>query len=286
MRVGAVFPQTEIPPDPGAVREFAVGAAELGCRHLHAYDHVVGADPASHPGWSGPYDVEHRFFEPLVLFGFLAEAVELELVTGILILPQRQTALVAKQASAVDVLSGGRLRLGVGIGWNELEYRALGVPYRQRGRRLDEQVRLLREFWTERSVQGAVDGECADGVGLAPLPVQRPIPVWFGGAAEPALERIGRSGDGWLAPLSGPTLDVERSVATIARAAAGAGRDPGAIGIDARLRVGDGELGQQAAEWARFGATHLTIETMGAGHETVAAHLRALADAVDAVGAA
>ena len=152
MRIGVVFPQTELGGDAGAVRAYARGVQELGFSHVLVYDHVVGADPAAHPGWNGPYDVHTTFHEPFVLFGYLAALTSLELVTGIIILPQRQTALVAKQAAEVDLLTDGNFRLGVGIGWNEVEYEALGQDFRTRGRRMDEQIALLRRLWTEPSV--------------------------------------------------------------------------------------------------------------------------------------
>ena len=152
MQIGVVFPQTEIGPDAGAVRSYGQRVEELGFRHVLAYDHVVGADPAVHQGWNGPYDVHTTFHEPMVMFGYLAALTSLELVTGIIILPQRQTALVAKQAAEVDLLSGGHFRLGVGLGWNQVEYEALGQDFRTRGRRIEEQVTLMRRLWTEESV--------------------------------------------------------------------------------------------------------------------------------------
>ena len=152
MRIGAVLPQTEIGPSVGAVRAYGLGVEDLGFQHVLAYDHVVGADPGIHEPWTGPYDVDTEFHEPFVLFGFLAGCTSLDLVTGITILPQRQTALVAKQAAEVDLLTRGGFRLGVGIGWNPVEYEALGQDFSTRGRRLEEQVALLRRYWTERSV--------------------------------------------------------------------------------------------------------------------------------------
>src|SRR5450755_269169 len=184
MRIGVVFPQTEIGADVGAVRAYAEGVQALGFSHVLAYDHVLGADPAVHEGWSGPYDVRTTFHEPLVLFGYLAAVTSLELVTGIIILPQRQTALVAKQAAEVDLLTEGRFRLGVGLGWNAVEYEALGADFSDRGRRIGEQVELMRALWTQRSVTHNGEYERVTGAGLAPLPVQRPIPIWFGAASE------------------------------------------------------------------------------------------------------
>ena len=153
MEYGIVFPHNEIGTDPSAVREFVQGAEGLGFTHLLIYDHVLGADPKRPGGWSGPYDKDVAFHEPFVTFGFVAAVTKrIELVTAVLVLPQRQTALVAKQATEVDLLSGGRLRLGVGVGWNPIEYRSLGRPFSGRGDRLEEQIGLLRKYWTERSL--------------------------------------------------------------------------------------------------------------------------------------
>ncbi|HEY1918951.1 MAG TPA: LLM class F420-dependent oxidoreductase [Streptosporangiaceae bacterium] len=277
------FPQTEIGADAGAVRAYAQRVEELGFTHLLAYDHVVGADPAVHGGWDGPYDVTTTFHEPLVLFGYLAALTSLELVTGIIILPQRQTALVAKQAAEVDLLTGGRLRLGVGLGWNAVEYEALGKEFGNRGRRVEEQVRLLRRLWTEPSVTFEGEYERVTGAGLAPLPVQRPIPVWFGGSSRPAYARIGRLADGWFPQVPpGPRLDEARAV--VGQAAAAAGRDPAALGMEGRVSWGEGGLDdvlEQAAQWRDAGATHVSVNTMRAGFASADDHLAALASVAE-----
>ena len=197
MQIGVVFPQTELGGDVGAVRAYGQEAEALGFRHVLAYDHVVGADPAVYPGWDGPYDLHTTFHEPLVMFGYLAGVTTLELVTGIIIAPQRQTVLLAKQAAEVDLLAQGRFRLGLGIGWNRVEYEALGEDFSTRGRRLDEQIDLLRRLWTEESVTFDGRFDHIKGAGLAPLPVQRPIPVWIGAASPPAYRRAA----GW--PMAG-----------------------------------------------------------------------------------
>jgi probable F420-dependent oxidoreductase len=236
MRVGVVFPQTELGGDVGAVRAYGQGVEELGFAHLLAYDHVLGADPAVHAPWRGPYDLATTFHEPFVMFGYLAGVTTtLELVTGIIILPQRQTALVAKQAAEVDLLAGGRFRLGVGLGWNAVEYEALGQRFDQRGRRLTEQIGLLRRLWTEASVTHDGEFDTITGAGLAPPPVQRPIPVWIGGSSDAAYRRIGRLADGWFPQLR-PGDDLAHALAVIAAAAEEAGRDPAAIGMEGRLR--------------------------------------------------
>ena len=279
MRIGVIFPQTEIGPDARSVRAYGERVEALGFAHILAYDHVVGADPAAHPGWSGPYDVKSTFHEPLVLFGFLAAVTSLELVTGIIILPQRQTVLVAKQAAEVDLLTRGRFRLGVGLGWNAVEYEALGKRFSDRGRRMGEQIELLRRLWTETTVTHAGEHERVTGAGLAPLPVQRPIPVWFGAMSPAAYRRAGRLGDGWFPQHApGPKLDEARAI--VERAAAEAGRDPKAIGMEGRVSLGAGgaeKLAEQAQRWREAGATHLSVNTMGAGLGSLDAHLAALA---------
>lgn len=285
MRIGVVFPQTELGGDVGAVRAYGEGVQELGFTHVLAYDHVVGADPDVHRGWRGPYDVSTTFHEPFVLFGYLAAVTSLELVTGIVILPQRQTVLVAKQATEVDLLTDGHFRLGVGIGWNAVEYEALGKDFSNRGDRLEEQVALLRRLWTERTVTHDGVHERVTGAGLAPLPVQRPIPVWFGAVADRALRRVGRLGDGWFPQVPpGPRLDEARAV--VRRAAVDAGRDPDALGMEGRISWGEGDvekLVRQAGRWRNAEATHLSVNTMGAGLASVEDHLAALAKASEAL---
>src|SRR5687768_14762170 len=229
MRVGVVFPQTELGGDAGAARAYAEAVEGLGYRHLLVYDHVLGADPEVHKGWSGPYDVHTTFHEPFVFFGFLAAVTSaLELVTGIIILPQRQTALVAKQAAEVDLLSGGRLRLGVGVGWNAVEYEALGKDFHDRGARSEEQIALLRALWTAPAITFDGRWERVVEAGLNPLPVQRPIPLWIGGYAEATLRRVGRLGDGWF-PWREPTDAMRAAVERLRGYARAAGRDPAAI---------------------------------------------------------
>ena len=231
MQIGVVFPQTELGADAGAVRAYAERVEQLGYAHILVYDHVVGADPAVHEGWKGPYIVHTTFHEPMVLFGYLAALTSLELVTGIIILPQRQTVLAAKQAAEVDLLTRGRFRFGVGLGWNAVEYEALGTNFSNRGRRLDEQVVLLRRLWTEQTVTFEGTYERITGAGLTPLPIQRPIPIWFGAASPPAYRRAGRLSDGWFPQVPpGPKLDDARE--DVERAARDAGRDPATIGME------------------------------------------------------
>jgi probable F420-dependent oxidoreductase len=283
VRIGVVFPQTEIGGDAGAVRAYAEHVEGLEYTHLVAYDHVVGADPAVHAGWNGPYDVHTTFHEPLVMFGYLAAVTtSLELVTGIVILPQRQAVLVAKQAAEVDLLSGGRLRLGVGLGWNAVEYEALGEDFSTRGKRCDEQVELMRKLWTEESVsyQGAYHQ--VTGAGLAPLPIQRPIPVWFGASSARALRRAGRLGDGWF-PMVAPGPKLEAARQQVEQAATDAGRDPAQIGMQGQVSWNGNtdDLAEGIRSWAQAGASHVSVNTMDAGLATVEQHLDALTSAAE-----
>jgi probable F420-dependent oxidoreductase len=233
-RIGAVFSQTEMGDDPGAVRAWVQAATELGYSHITVYEHVVGADPEVHEGWTGPYTVESTFHEIFVLFGFIAALTPLELVSSVVILPQRQTVLVAKQAAEVDVLTQGRLRLGVGIGWNPVEFEALGERFDNRGRRVEEQIELMRRLWTEPSLTFQGRYEQVTGAGIRPLPVQRPIPVWIGATADVALARAGRIADGWL-PQVQPGPDLDHQVEVVHGAAAEVGRDPTTLGMEGRV---------------------------------------------------
>ncbi len=282
MKFGVVFPQTEIGADPAGCRDFAQAAEELGYAHLLAFDHVLGADPAVH-NLTGPYTHDSMFHEPLVLFGWLAALTQrIEFVSGVLILPQRQTALVAKQAAEVDLLSGGRLRLGIGVGWNQVEYQALNEDFGNRGRRSEEQIAVLRRLWTEELVDFEGRWHMVRGAGLNPLPVQRPIPVWIGGHAEAVLERIGRIGDGWF-PLVTPSDKTAARVERLRQYARAAGRDPAEIGIDSWLRyakrgtVAGPEHWQSEIDfWQGIGASHLTVNTMDAGLRGPDAHIEAI----------
>ena len=204
MKLGVVFPQTEIGSDPGAIRAYAQAAENLGYHHLIAFAQVVGLNPESRPDWQGVYTYRDLFHEPLVLFGYLAAMTEsLELVTCVLVLPQRQTALVAKQAAEVDVLSRGRLRLGIGVGLKVDEYEALEADDHNRGQRSEEQIELMRALWSKALVTYRGQWHTVSDGGLTPLPVQRPIPIWLGGHADAVGRRRARLGDGWL-PLFAP----------------------------------------------------------------------------------
>jgi|SRR6266508_3714032 len=286
MRIGVVFPQTEIGPDPGAVRAYAQAARDLGYDHLMAYDHVLGADPEHYKPWSGPYTAHTMFHEPMVLYGYLAGvAPELELVTGVIVLPQRQTALAAKQAAEIDVLTHGKFRLGVGIGWNWVEYEGLGMNFKNRARRYEEQIEVMRRLWTEPVI--TFDGRYhhITAAGINPLPVQRPIPIWIGGSAEAAIKRAAEIADGFFPqrPLEGgwgPTLEKLRGWLVEA------GRDPKNFGIDQRIDANAGtpdEWRKTALEWQALGATHLSVNTMRAGLASADQHIERIRQAREAL---
>ena len=280
MNIGVVFPQVEIGQDPAAIRDYAQAVEAMGYTHILAFDHVLGANPERPGGWKGPYTYRHAFHEPFVLFGFLAGVTRrVELVTGILILPQRQTALVAKQAAAVDVLSRGRLRLGVGVGWNPVEFEALGEEFKNRGKRIEEQIDLMRALWTKELVTFQGQWHRVPDAGINPLPVQRPIPVWMGGESEVVVRRAARLADGWM-PHFRPGPDAQAIVDRLHGLIKEAGRDPGTFGIEGRMtlaQVPPEQRTKEIAEWrAMRGITHLCIYTVGLGLTTPDEHVRTL----------
>ncbi len=280
MNIGVVFPQVEIGPDPVAIREYAQAVEAMGYTHILAFDHVLGANPDRPGGWKGPYTYRHSFHEPFVLFGFLAAATRrVELVTGILILPQRQTALVAKQAAAVDVLSGGRLRLGVAVGWNPVEFEALGENFKNRGRRIEEQIEVMRALWTNELITFEGRWHRVPDAGINPLPIQRPIPIWMGGESEVVVRRAARLADGWL-PHFRPGAEAQAIVDRLHGHIKEAGRDPGKFGIEGRMtlaQVPPEQRTKELAEWrAMRGITHLCIHTAGLGLNTPDEHVRTL----------
>lgn len=278
MEIGVVFPQTELGGDRGAVRAYGQAVADLGYAHLAAYDHVLGADTAVHGDIGGPYDVHDTFHEPLMLFAYLAGFTELRFATSILIGPQRQTALLAKQAAELDILCGGAFRLGLGIGWNRVEYEALGHSFADRGAFLEEQVGVLRQLWTQESVTVDTRFHHISAAGLAPLPVQRPIPIWVGAFAPAALRRVGRIADGWF-PQARPGGGLAEALEIVAEGARAAGRDPSTIAFEGRVdyNAGDPErVAEHAARWREAGASHVSVNTMRAGLEGVEAHIAAL----------
>jgi probable F420-dependent oxidoreductase len=277
--VGAVLPQNELPADPAEVRRYLTHLEREGYDHVLAYDHVLGADTSTRPDWRGAYDAEDPFLEVLAAFAWAAGFTErLGFVTGVLILPQRQTALVAKQAATIDLLSGGRLRLGVGIGWNRVEYEALGEDFHNRGKRLEEQIAVLRALWTDPVVD--IDGQWhrIDRAGILPLPVQRPVPVWIGGSAEVAIRRAARIADGFF-PQGAPGPRMDEMLGWLFDELARAGRDRASFGLEPRIAVSSGDADTwraQAAFWRQTGATQVALVTAGGGFATIDEHLAAL----------
>jgi len=277
MQIGVTFPQTEIGKDPVVIRDYAQAAEGLGYSHIVAFDHVLGADPTHRPGWQG-YTHRNMFHEPFVLFGYFAALTRLEMVPAVIILPQRQTALVAKQAAEVDVLTGGRLRLGVGVGWNPVEYEALGMNFHTRGRMVEEQIEVMRLLWSQEIVNYKGKFHTIIEAGLNPLPVRRSIPIWMGGRADVLLRRTARLGDGWL-PQGRPDAQMRETVERLRSYIGEAGRDPSAVGIEARMNASDGDLDEwirQTEGWRDLGATHISINTMGAGFKSPDEHIEAI----------
>ena len=289
MRIGVAFPTTEIGNDPADIRAFAREVEATGYDYITCIDHVVqGAEPAAHD-WRAYYTLDNAFHEVLTLFGFLAGVTErVELATAILILPQRPTVLVAKQLAELDVLSGGRIRAGVGIGWNALEFDALGQDFRRRARRIEEQMVLLRRLWTEERVTFEGEFDRLHDAGINPRPVQRPIPLWIGAFQAPAIARAGRLADGLLLnPRLVPGDECDAALRVYREAAEGAGRDPRALGLDVTLFTegrGGNALREAFEAWMPYAPTHVTVRTMGAGHAAVSEHLKALEDARAALG--
>jgi probable F420-dependent oxidoreductase len=280
MNVGVVFPQVEIGDDPRAIVEYTQAVEAMGYTHILVFDHVLGANPERPGGWKGPYTYRHAFHEPFVLFGFLAAATQrIGLVTGILILPQRQTALVAKQAAAVDVLSAGRLRLGVGVGWNAVEFEGLNESFSNRGKRVEEQLQLMRALWTQELVTFQGQWHRVSDAGINPLPVQRPIPIWMGGESEPVVRRAARLADGWM-PHFRPGPAAQAIVDRLHGLVREAGRDPALFGIEGRMtlaQVPPEQRGREMDAWRKMsGITHLCVHTVGLGLKTPAEHVRAL----------
>lgn len=288
VKLGAVFPQTEIGADPEPVAEYARSVEAMGFDHIVVYDHVLGANFGDRK-MQYPYDSDDQFHEVFVLYGYLAALTEnIELSIGILVLPQRQTALAAKQAAAVDLMSRGRLRLGVGVGWNDVEFEALGQSFSTRGDRIEEQIEVLRQLWTQGLVTYSGKWHTISDAGINPLPIQRPIPVWMGGGAEQVMRRIGRIADGWFYPGDHPMPDERSRLRKdwMIASAHEAGRAPESIGIEKifteKAKPADG-WSDAIDAWTHYGSTHLSLNTMGAGLATMNDHLAALQTFADAI---
>jgi probable F420-dependent oxidoreductase len=285
MQIGVVYPQNELRGDPSAVRRIGRAVEDLGFDHLLAYDHVLGAVHADRtPAITGPYTEHDPFHDPFVMFAYLAGITErIRFATGILILPQRPTALVARQAADVDLLSGGRLRLGVGIGWNPVEYEALGQDFHTRGARQEEQIQLLRRLFTEPVVDFSGRFDRVDRASLVPKPA-RPIPIWLGGSGEVAFDRAARLADGFI--FFGGGIDhVVDAWKRLRDRVDGLGRSVEDFGAD-YVAVGPGSADDVTAEvtaWREAGGTHFSVVTMGLGLDSIEGHIDYLASVADAL---
>jgi len=295
MQVGVNLPLAEIGADLGAVRDYVHAAEALGYAHVRMRDHILGSDLRFHPEISiVHYSHETYVHEPFTLMAYLAAITKkLQLVTGILILPLRQTALVAKQAAEVDVLSGGRLRLGIGVGWNPVEFQALGQEFHNRGQRVEEQIAVLRALWTQEIVNFTGRWHQITYAGLNPLPVQRPIPIWMGAGVpvspiprEAPLRRIARMADGW-SPLFAPDIAGQEAIQRMRGYAREVGRDPASIGIDGRVKVAGSDPEEWITEvktWEELGATHLTLATAPDDLKSADQHIDAIRRFKEQVG--
>jgi len=288
MKFGAIFPNNEIEPDVGAIRTWILAVEEMGYSNILCYDHVIGANTASRPGWQG-YDLDSRFHEPIALMSFMAAITSrIGLATSIMILPQRQTVLAAKQASTLDILSNGRLRLGIGTGWNHVEYEALGVDFKKRGKIFDEQIDVLRALWTKRAVTFDTEMHKITDAGIWPHPVQRPIPLWLGGGGvhpitgwgnvDKVIQRIARKADGWM-----PTFDPDDTGAELIERFRGfckeCGRDPDGFPIESLLLPAmHNDWPAHVRAWEKLGATQMATNVGGNGLEGVDESLRRLAE--------
>ncbi len=286
MQIGAVYPQIELRGDPDAVRRIGLAVEALGFDYLLAYDHVLGAvHSGRRPQLTGPYSEHDPFHDPFVMFAYLAGITErIHLASGILILPQRPTALVARQAADVDLLSGGRLRLGVGIGWNYVEYEALGQQFRTRGARQEEQIGLLRRLFIEPVVDFSGEFDRIDRAALVPKPAH-PIPIWLGGSSEPAYERAARLADGFIF-IGGDidrTIDHWKRLRDRVRSLGRSVEDFGAEYVS-RLQGGPGALAAEVDAWRDAGGSHFSVVTMGHGLDSIEGHIDYLASAANALG--
>jgi probable F420-dependent oxidoreductase len=285
MEIGVVYPQNELRGDPTAVRRIGRAVEDLGFDHLLAYDHVLGAVHADRtPRLTGPYTEHDPFHDPFVMFAYLAGITErISFATGVLVLPQRQTALVARQAADVELLSGGRLRLGLGVGWNYVEYEALGQDFRTRGARQEEQIELLRRLFTEPLVDFSGRFDRVDRAALVPKPA-RPIPIWLGGSSEVAFDRAARLADGFIFFGTGTDHVVDAWKRMRDRVGA-LGRSVDEFGGDyvALSRRGLGDLTAEIDAWREAGGTHASVVTTLLGLDSVDGHIDYLASVADAL---
>jgi probable F420-dependent oxidoreductase len=272
LKIGVLFPQTEVGNDPTALRQVVAAAEALGFDYISLFDHVLGVSPDRPGGWDRPYTHRDAFHEVFVVLGFMAAVTtKIELTTEVLVLPQRPAALVAKQAAEVAVLSRGRLRLGVGAGWNDVEFVGMGASFEDRGVRMAEQIEVLRALWRDEIVHFNGRWHDLDGVGIQPRPPGGSIPLWAGGRAPVALRRAARSADGWMSNLA-PGQELDAALAVLRAALAECGRDPSTFGLAGRvaLRRGTEKADLAARQWQQQGASHLAIDASGMAFRGVA----------------
>jgi len=286
VKVGVIYPQIELQGDPEAVRRIGLATEQLGYDHLLVYDHVVGSPHDREPKLMGPYTDKDPFHDPFIMLGYLAAITSrIELVTGVIILPQRQTVLVARQAADVDLLSGERLRLGIGIGWNYVEYDALGIPFRQRGKRLGEQVELLRKLWSDPLVEFEGQFDRVDRAALLPRP-RRPIPIWMGGYSEAALRRAAKTGDGFI--FAEGLGDSFKHLTRLQGYVEEEGRSADNFGLQCNMLsvYGAEAVTERALRWRDAGGTHVGINTMGQDLTTIDEHLAYIEQIAEALAKA
>ena len=289
MDFGISFPQTQIGNDPAVIRNFVTTAEDLGFERLTLVDHILGAKDARDAPWAAHYTIQYGFHEPMTLFAWIAGFTgKIQLVTANVVLPQRQTELVAKQAAEIDILSGGRMVLGIGVGWSASEFAALGMNFANRGDRIEEQVELLRRLWTDELVDFDGRWHQMSHMGMNPRPIQRPIPIWFGAMADVAIRRAARIGDGWLmSPRTKPDDEMKRKIGIFHEAAQAAGRKPDELGIDATVFAedrGPDEWLSEARAWREIGATSVTFRTSESGFRGIDQHLAAMRNLAEAAG--
>ena len=285
MEIGAVFPHNEIGTDPQAIKDYAQGVEELGVTHLLIYDHVLGADRDRPGGFEGPYDKDVAFHEPFTTFAFIAAVTKkLDMITTVMILPQRQTVLVAKQAAELAILSNNRFKLGIGVGWNTVEYTGLNENFKNRGKRQEEQVELMRLLWESEVLEYKGDYHHIDKASINPRP-SKSVPIWFGGGAPQLIERCANLGDGWI-PLMGPNEAARKTLAAIKekRESKGLYWDNFGVQAQAQYAGGDAERWNKHAEkWRNLGASHLAIATHNAEPTNVDGHLGRIKEYLNAV---
>lgn len=285
MEIGAVFPHNEIGTDPQAIKDYAQGVEELGVTHLLIYDHVLGADRDRPGGFEGPYDKDVAFHEPFTTFAFIAAVTKkLDMITTVMILPQRQTVLVAKQAAELAILSNNRFKLGIGVGWNAVEYTGLNENFKNRGKRQEEQVELMRLLWESEVLEYKGNYHHIDKASINPRP-SKSVPIWFGGGAPQLIERCADLGDGWI-PLMGPNEAARKTLAAIKEKRKSKGLDWDNFGVQAQAQYAGGDAerwNKHAEKWRNLGASHLAIATHNAEPTNVDGHLGRIKEYLNAV---